>query len=433
MRANTMRTNSWRVALLGGVAFIAGCGGPAGNAIAQTAGEVVSTTRPQPREPLVERQARSESFAQWRSEFRTRALAQGITGQVFDATMAGIEPSARVEELDGSQPEFVRPIWEYLDTAVSDTRVANGQREAAAQAQSLRAIEARYGTDTRAVLAIWGMETAYGEVRGSFPVAKSLATLAFEGRRREWAERELVATMRIVQEGDAQPSELIGSWAGAMGHTQFMPTSFQSYAQDFDGDGRRNIWANDPTDALASASHYLRQEGWTPGQPWGMEVRLPAGFDWSLVGPSIRRPAVFWNDAGVRTYGGSALPDHGAAALLAPAGAGGPVFLTYPNFNVIKRYNNSDSYALAIGLLGDRINGGNGVRAEWPRDVLPLTRSDRRELQQRLTTLGYDTQGTDGLIGPNSQAAIRRFQSSQGLVPDGYASDKLLAQLRAAS
>lgn len=443
MRANTVRaagmprdivrTNGWRIALLASAAFVAGCGGPTGNATAQTSGAVMTAPPPQPREPLAERQARAASFAQWRAEFRTRALNEGITPQVFDATMAGIEPSSRVEELDGAQPEFVRPIWEYLDTAVSDTRVANGQREAAARAETLRAIEARYGTDTRAFLAIWGMETAYGAVRGDFPVAASLATLAFEGRRRDWAERELIATMRIVQDGDARPSELVGSWAGAMGHTQFMPSSFHAYAQDFDGDGRRNIWAEDPTDALASAAHYLRQERWTPGQPWGMEVRLPDDFNWTLVDPNVRRPAVFWNEVGVRTYGGAALPDHGAAALLAPAGAGGPVFLTYPNFNVIKRYNNSDSYALAIGLLGDRIYGGPGVQASWPQDVLPLTRSDRREVQQRLTALGYDTQGTDGLIGPNSQAAIRRFQSANGLVPDGYASDRLLAQLRAAS
>lgn len=432
MHATSMQRSGWRFALLGAAAFVVGCGGPVGNATAQTTGDVVTSVRPEPREPLADRQARALSFDQWLAQFRTRALGEGISAQVFDTTMQGAAPSTRITDLDGAQPEFVRPVWEYLDSAVSDTRVANGQREAGARGETLRAIEARYGTDARAFLAIWGMETAYGAIRGSFPVARSLATLAFDGRRRDWAERELIAAMRIVQEGDARPDELVGSWAGAMGHTQFMPSSFHNYAQDFDGDGRRNIWSDDPTDALASAAHYLRQEGWNPGQPWGMEVRLPADFNWLLADRYVRRPAAFWNEIGVRTYAGGAVPDHGVAGLFAPAGVGGPVFLTYPNFNVIKRYNNSDSYALAIGLLGDRIYGGAGVQAPWSRDVLPLTRSDRREVQQRLTALGYDTQGTDGLIGPNSEAAIKRFQSATGLIPDGYASDRLLAALRAA-
>ena len=433
MQYRPTRRTGGRVALLALGVFLAGCGGAPRDATAQTSGAVLTAPRPEPREPVADRAARALSFEQWRAAFRTRALNEGIAPQVFDEMMAGIAPSTRITELDGAQPEFVRPVWDYLSSAVSDTRVANGQQEARELGATLDAIEARYGTDKRAVLAIWGMETAYGSVRGDFPVARSLATLAFDGRRRDWAETELIAAMRIIQEGDARPAELVGSWAGAMGHTQFMPTSFHNYAQDFDGDGRRNIWSDDPTDALASAAHYLRQEGWTPGQPWGMEVKLPDGFDWMLVDRHAPRPAGFWTDAGVRTWNGSLLPDHGPAALFAPAGVGGPVFVTWPNFSVIKRYNNSDSYALAIGLLGDRIFGGPGVQAAWPRGVLPLTRADRREVQQRLTALGYDTQGTDGLIGPNSEAAIRRYQQANGLVPDGYASDRLLARLRAGS
>ncbi|WP_316015051.1 lytic murein transglycosylase [Roseobacter sp. HKCCA0434] len=416
--------------MLGATVVAAGCSGPAGDARAQDVSNVTAEPRPEPRTVLEEQQARQMSFDQWLAGFRARALSEGITPGTFDAVMAGIGPSARIRELDGSQPEFVRPVWEYLDTAVSDTRVANGRREAERLDATMDEIEARYGTDQRTVLAIWGMETAYGSVRGDFPVARALATLAHEGRRRDWAENELIAAMRIVDQGDARPGELIGSWAGAMGHTQFMPSSFQAYAQDFDGNGRRDIWSDDPTDALASTAHYLRQEGWQPGEPWGFEVRLPEGFDWDGADRYTRRSMGEWRARGVTRYSGAALPDTGEAALLAPAGAGGPVFLTFSNFNTIKRYNNSDSYALAIGLLGDRITGGPGVQADWPRDVLPLTRSDRRELQQRLTALGYDTDGVDGLIGPNSVTAIRNFQRDVGLVPDGYASNQLLAAVR---
>ncbi len=221
-----------------------------------------------------------------------------------------------------------------------------------------------------------------------------------------------------------------GSWAGAMGHTQFMPTSYLAYAQDFDGDGKRNIWGEDPTDALASTAAYLARHGWKAGQPWGVEVRLPEGFNYGNVDQNIRRPVAVWTRAGVRDVAGKAVPNYGEAALLAPAGARGPVFMVFDNFRVIKRYNNATSYAIGVGHLADRIAGGPTFRASWPRSDRPLSRSEKVEMQERLTARGFSTGGADGLIGPNTINAIRGYQRSLGMVPDGYASHALLRRLR---
>jgi membrane-bound lytic murein transglycosylase B len=370
------------------------------------------------------------SFAAWRDDFRGRALASGIEPSVFDAAFRGVSPNADVIRLDSSQAEFVKPIWEYLDGAASPDRINTGRREYASRANTLAAIEERYGVERQVVLAIWGMESNYGGFRGSIPVVESLGTLAYQGRRRAFAEEQLVAALRILQSGDASPSEMRGSWAGAMGHTQFIPTSFLSYAVDFTGDGRRNVWGDDPTDALASAANYLRAYGWQRGRPWGVEVRLPAGFNFREADQDNRRPVEHWRARGVTTVGGGPLPDHGPAAILAPAGARGPAFAVYNNFYVIKRYNNATSYAVGVGHLGDRIAGGGAFAGAWPRGERALSRTESQELQQRLTARGFDTGGTDGVIGPNTIAAIRAFQSSQGLTPDGFATASLLQQLR---
>jgi membrane-bound lytic murein transglycosylase B len=370
------------------------------------------------------------SFSAWRDAFRARALAQGIRPQVFDAAFAGVSPNAEVVRLDGRQAEFTKPIWEYLDGAASTERVATGRRKLNDLGPTLAAIENRFGVDRQVVLAIWGMETNYGGYKGSIPVVESLATLAYQGRRRAWAEEELIAALRILQAGDAGPAELRGSWAGAMGHTQFIPTSFLNHAVDFTGDGRRNVWSADPTDALASAANYLASFGWQRGRPWGVEVRLPAGFDFSAADQDNRQPVGVWRARGVTTVGGQALPDHGPAAILAPAGARGPVFAVYNNFYVIKRYNNATSYAMGVGHLGDRIAGGGGFAAAWPRGERALSRSENIELQERLTARGFDTQGTDGIVGPNTISAVRRFQASQGMTPDGFATASLLQSLR---
>jgi lytic murein transglycosylase len=263
------------------------------------------------------------SFSAWRDDFRGRALASGIEPSVFDAAFRGVAPNAEVIRLDSRQAEFVKPIWEYLDGAASPDRINTGRREYASRAGTLAAIEERFGVERHVVLAIWGMESNFGGFRGDIPVVESLGTLAYQGRRRAFAEEQLVAALRILQSGDATPSEMRGSWAGAMGHTQFIPTSFLAYAVDFTGDGRRNVWGDDPTDALASAANYLRAFGWQRGQPWGVEVRLPAGFNFNEADQDNRRAVAHWRARGVTTVGGAALPDHGPAAILAPAGARG--------------------------------------------------------------------------------------------------------------
>ena len=389
---------------------------------------------PQPRPGTAEPasttvEPRPASFAEWRDRFRARALAAGISSGTFERAFAGVGPNAVVLERDAYQPEFTRPIWEYLDSAVSETRVETGRREAQARRSLLESIEQRYGVDYPAVLAIWGLESAYGENFGDIPVVESMATLAYEGRRRDFAEEQLIAALKILEAGDIAPSSMVGSWAGAMGHTQFIPTSYLSYAVDFDGDGRRNVWQE--PDALASTANYLSSFGWTRGAPAAVEVRLPDGFDYALADDATRLSAADWSARGVRAVDG-ALPAGDGVEIVLPAGADGPAFAVYPNFRVLKRYNNATSYALAVSQLAQRIEGGPAIRADWPRGDRMLSRSEAQELQRRLTALGYDTQGIDGIVGPNSRAAVRRFQTDRGLTPDGYVSASLLSAVRAA-
>lgn len=366
----------------------------------------------------------------WAEGFRERAAAQGIPAVILDAGLADLAYDPKIVERDRSQAEFTKPIWDYLDGAVSPERVANGQAALAAHADTLAAIEARYGVEKEIVVAIWGLESAYGAFRGDTPTLSALATLAYDGRRAAFFEDELVAALRIVAAGEVAPGEMRGSWAGAMGHTQFMPSSYLARAVDFDGDGRRAIWGDDPADALASTAAYLAGFGWTRGQPWGVEVRLPEGFDYAATGDGTVRPVAEWQAAGVQAAAG-VLPDPGAAAsVLLPAGAGGPAFLVYPNFRVIERYNAADAYVIAVGHLADRLRGLSPFRADWPRGDRVLTHAERQELQARLTGAGFDTRGVDGRIGPNTIAAIRAFQIAQGLRPDGYADLALLTRLR---
>jgi len=335
-----------------------------------------------------------------------------------------------VVRLDSRQAEFTKPIWEYLDGAASPARIETGRAERARLDRTLAAIESRYGVDRQAVLAIWGMESNYGKNRGSIPVIESLATLAYDGRRRSFAEEQLIAALRILQAGDVSPQHMVGSWAGAMGHTQFIPSSYLSYAVDFRGDGHRDVWSDDPTDALASTANYLRRSGWTAGQPWGVEVRLPQGFNYGSADQSNVRPVSDWRSRGVTLVSGAPLPDHGSAAIIAPAGARGPAFAVFHNFFVIKKYNNATSYAVGVGHLGDRIMGGGPFVAGWPREERELSRTEKVELQERLIARGHDTGATDGVIGPNTVTAIRAFQSSRGMTPDGFATAQLLQSLR---
>jgi len=343
-----------------------------------------------------------------------------------------VTPNARVLELDRFQPEFTRPIWEYLDSAVSETRIANGRRLAAEKAALMAEIEARYGVDREVVLAVWGLESAYGANYGSIPVVESLATLAWDGRRRDFAEEQLIAALRILAAGDVTPARMVGSWAGAMGHTQFIPTSFAAYAVDFDGDGRRDLWAGDAADALASAANYLARFGWETGAPAAVEASLPEGFEYALADASVRRGAGVWGALGVTAAGGGPLPEGEEVAILVPAGAAGPAFAVYPNFRVILRYNNATSYALAVSQLAARIRGEGPIRGDWPRADRPLSRSETEALQRGLTALGHDTGGADGIVGPMTRAAVRSFQRATGRIADGYVNADLLRAVRAA-
>lgn len=367
---------------------------------------------------------------QWIMAFRPRALAEGIAPATLDLAFRGIRYDEGVIERDRNQAEFTRTLWDYLDSAVSDLRVENGKSALRQHRATLDRLEATYGVPAEVITAIWGLESSYGANRGDIPVIAALATLAFDGRRGAFFEAQLIDALRILQSGDVDPSAFTGSWAGAMGHTQFIPSSYQSFAVDFDGDGRRDIWSDDPTDALASTAAYLAKSGWQTGLPWGIEVTLPKGFDYGLSGKGRPRPMADWAALGLRTADGDPLPDLGMAELLLPAGARGAAFLITTNFRAIERYNAADAYVIAVGHLSDRLAGLPPIRADWPREDRALTAEERRELQERLTAAGFDTKGVDGKIGPNTLSALRAFQRSVGLVPDGYASLDILKRLR---
>ena len=369
-------------------------------------------------------------FQDWLTRFRPRARAAGINPRVLASALRGVRFDTDVVRRDRSQSEFTKTIWDYLDSAVSELRISNGKAALRAQQSALDQIERKYGVDKQVVVAIWGLESAYGTFRGKTPIIQALASLAFDARRAEFFEEQLIAALRILQSGDTTAARMTGSWAGAMGHTQFMPGSYLDYAVDFTGDGRRDIWSDDPRDALASAAAYLKAHGWIKGQPWGVEVRLPGGFDYLLANRSITRSPGAWAGIGVLGLDGKAVPDHGKAAILLPAGADGAAFMIFDNFAVIEAYNTADAYVIGIGHLADRIMGAGPLRAAWPRKGRALSYDERIELQNRLTRAGFDTQKIDAKIGPLTIAAVRAFQVANGLVPDGYASLELLKQLR---
>lgn len=373
--------------------------------------------------------APTQSFEDWRAGFRSQALGKGISAQTFDLAFAGLEPDQAVIAADRSQPEFTRPVWEYLAGALSPTRIRNGQGKLTQNAEALQRIDQRYAVDAEAVVAIWGMESNFGVNMGSRNVIRSLATLAYEGRRPDFAQTELLVALRILQHGDVPARYMIGSWAGAMGQTQFIPSTYDKYAVDFDGDGRRDIWGS-PLDALASTANYLQASGWKPGQSWGFEVRLAQGFDYAQADMGVRKPIAEWLRLGVQPVGGM-LPTspQASASLLLPAGYRGPAFLVLDNFRAILRYNNSTSYALAVGLLADSFKGGGRIDAGWPLQDRPLSRSERVALQQGLAARGYQPGNPDGIIGASTRQAVRAFQQSQGLPADGYPTPELLARL----
>jgi lytic murein transglycosylase len=370
-----------------------------------------------------------QGFDRWIADFRATARAAGIGEATLREAFDQVRYLPRVVELDRAQPELTRAVWDYLDGTVSPQRIAAGQDKLLQVRSEADAAAARYGVPPAILVAIWGMESNYGGNFGSTPTIDALATLGFEGRRADWARSELLAALKILDKGDIARDGMIGSWAGAMGQTQFLPSSFLAYAVDADGDGRRDIW-NSMADVMASAANFLARAGWQAGQPWGAEVRLPPGFDPARADMAIRQSSAQWAAEGLQGIDGRPLPDFAEGAILLPAGARGPAFLVGPNFRAILRYNNSTSYALAVGLLSQRIAGGAGVQAPWPRDLVMLTRSQMMELQAALNERGFASGTPDGVMGPATREAVRRYQRSAGLPADGYPTLELLQRLQ---
>jgi membrane-bound lytic murein transglycosylase B len=371
---------------------------------------------------------------QWVQAFWPTAKAAGVSRAVYDSALANFTPDPDVLKKASNQAEFNQALWYYMEMMVSEERIAEGRSAIAKWGNTLSKIEARYGVDRYIVAAIWGMESHYGIVLENPKLVKnairSLATLAYSGGRlSKYGKQQLVAALKIVQRGDITPSGMSGSWAGAMGHTQFIPTTYNAYAADYDGDGRRNIWTS-PADALASTANYLRASGWVSGKTWGYEVVLPNGF--TTKGMKDRTVAA-WQKLGVKRVGGKAFPrGSDTASLFRPAGNKGPVFLLLKNFRVIKRYNNATSYALAVGHLSDRLRGGGDFHGAWPEHEKPMTLTERQKLQALLTTKGYYSGDIDGNIGSGSREAIRNYQIAAGLKADGMETRDLLQHLEVA-
>ena len=364
----------------------------------------------------------------WVEGFKGRAVQRGISPGVVDAAFRGAGFLPEVIERDRNQTEFKRSLEDYLNIAASDERVSLGRQKYAQYGGVLSQIESRHGVEGHVVAAVWGLESFFGTRRGNVPVISALSTLAYEGRRGEFFESQLVAALKILQAGDVSAQGMTGSWAGAMGHTQFIPTSYLAYAVDFTGDGRRDIWGEDPTDSLASTAAYLAKSGWTRGLPWGMEVVLPSGFNTGLLGRGKGQSAEVWQGMGVRSADGRGLA--GGSIIAGGNGGGAPYFLLTQNFATILRYNNAQNYAIGVGHLSDRLLGRGPVRASFGPDAAGMTKADRQELQQRLTAAGFDTGGTDGVIGGKTRAAISAYEASIGVPVTGEPSLELLRRLR---
>lgn len=358
------------------------------------------------------------------------AAAMGVSRQAFEASFASYSPSAKVMELTRKQPEFTQTVQQYLEKRITAAQAKKGQAMRGEWAQTLGAAQKRFGVQPEIVLAIWGMETNFGGFMGGNNTIHALATLTQNGYRAAFFRKELLTALRIVSDGHVRPGDMVGSWAGAMGHTQFMPTSFARYAVDFNGDGRKDIWNSIP-DALGSTANYLNAFGWRNGETWGYEIKLPPRFDFASARQLDKAPLNIWQQMGITRVSGKPFPRPGdVARLYMPAGAGGPSFLLLPNFDVIKRYNNSDSYALAVGHLADRIIGSGSFVTPWPSGDYALSKAQRAELQTLLARAGYEVGSPDGVIGPKTRAAVMAYQSRIGAAADGHVSGLLLDRLK---
>jgi membrane-bound lytic murein transglycosylase B len=372
--------------------------------------------------------AQEAEFGRFVESLWPEARARGVSRATFDTAFRGVAPDPKIVALTKKQSEFVRPIWDYVNGAISAQRLERGRQLAAQWTQTFEAAERAYGVPRSVILGIWGMETNFGSFVGNIYVVRALATLAYTGYRGDFFRDELLTALQILEQDHIEPDMMVGSWAGAMGQTQFMPSSFMKFAVDGNRDGRRDIWNSVP-DAIASTANYLRQQGWQPGLPWGFEVELPDGFDFR----NLRQAFTSWAGLGLRRLDGKPLPGTGEATLFLPGGANGPAFLVTDNYLAIKTYNSSDAYALGVAHLGDRVMGGAAIRGRWPTDEPMLDKDQRVELQQRLAGLGLYTAEADGRLGSLTREAVRNFQLRRGLVPDGYANLAVLRELRVAT
>ncbi|OOR83321.1 lytic murein transglycosylase [Moraxella canis] len=365
------------------------------------------------------------SFGEWKSDFMHRAVSQGVNPNLLNSLMAGAMLSQRVIDLDRSQAEFTKMPWEYVESAASSNRIRQGKSKLNENLSILTSAESIYGIPKEITTAIWGMESSYGAGMGSMDLVNALSSLAYDGRRREFAESQLISMVRMIERGDVTASQLQGSWAGGMGHTQFIPTTWMQEGVDGNGDGRKDPWSRQ--DALTSTASYLANAGWVRGLQPFYEVRLPAGFDFSQL--NTKRSLDAWKASGLVSTSGEYFGGAHEAELWLPAGQYGPALLLTKNFDVIRVYNNSSSYALGVSLLAKQIAGGSGLIQSWPRHEQPLSRSQILTLQRNLTTQGFDTQGIDGVAGSNTRRAFARWQAANGQVPDGFISQRTAGNL----
>jgi lytic murein transglycosylase len=368
------------------------------------------------------------NFDAFREQLWPDAQAKGITRATFDAAFAGITPDPRVIAATKRQPEYGKPVGAYIASLASPGNIAVGARKASQWAATLAAVEKKFGVDRWIILAIWGIESSYGAEKDRWDVVRSLATLAQARYRDPYFRNELLVALQILQAGHGTAGKLLGSWAGAMGQSQFMPSNFVDYAIDFSGDGRPDIWTNVP-DVLGSTGNYLHKGGWKPGLTWGYEVVVPKGFDYRKSRASFPD----WTKLDVRRADGGAFPANGEGILFFPSGASGPAFIATENYEVLREYNNSDAYVLAVGHLADRLRGSGAIRAAWPADDRPLSRDDRIALQRKLAELGYAVKEFEGHVDFELRDAIRDVQGKWGLVADGNPTSAFLDRLRAKS
>lgn len=414
------RNQHWAARALGAMAvvLVATCGAAAARAQTQAHSATFASSG-------------DADFDAWRDDFTARAIAQGRDPTVVRRLLTGVQPDQSIISLDQQQPEFVAPVWDYVNNRVTDRRIAAGEQLKASMVSTLAAIQQRYGVDSDIVLGVWALESNFGQAALNYTAPEALATLAFEGRRRAQFENYLLSLCQMVERGLADPDELRSSWAGAMGQPQFMPDVYLSTAVDWDGDGRRDIWTNN-ADVAASIAHYLQDRGWHAGEPVFDEVRLPSGFDYALADGSTRSVSD-WESLGVRRIDGSPWSADDRmlqSQLYLPAGATGPVLLLHPNFAVIRRYNASDRYALVVALLARGFEGHGGLVAPWPTQLGSLNRDQTLELQTLLNSLGYSAGAPDGLFGSGTRRAVRAFQTDQHLAPDGFPTTDLLNAVR---